>query len=138
MCLHTNSSIQPLKSGAQKKTAIWKHTPKFKPQSRQKKKKSWTARHQWLTPSYSGGRDQEEDHSSKPAWGNGSETLSQEHPTQKRLLVECLPSKREAPSSNPSPTKKKKKKKTGHKKQAKSVEAKEACSQKPIPPVNPS
>jgi hypothetical protein len=62
-------------------------------------------------PSYSGGRDQEDD-GSRPAW----KTLSWKYPTQNRpggvaQVIERLPSKCEALTSNPSTTTKKKKKK---------------------------
>jgi hypothetical protein len=64
-------------------------------------------------PSYFVGKDQE-DHSSRPHWAK-SKTLSQKYPTQKwagrvAQVVQCLPGKCEALSSNPNTTKKKKKK----------------------------
>jgi hypothetical protein len=65
-----------------------------------------------LRPSYSGGRNQE-DQGSKPTWQIVPETLSQKNPSQKRAggvaqVGECLPSKRKALCSNPSNIKKKK------------------------------
>jgi hypothetical protein len=55
--------------------------------------------------SYSGGRDQE-DHSSKPAWTNGSQDHISKNPSQKSTdgvaqLVEHLPSNHESPGSIP-------------------------------------
>jgi hypothetical protein len=63
-------------------------------------------------PSHSGGRDQE-DHGSKPAQRNSSsDPILEKNPSQKRAgrvaqVKECLPSKREALSSNPLQKKKK-------------------------------
>jgi hypothetical protein len=62
-------------------------------------------------PSYSGGTHQE-DHILRPAWAN-LETLSQKYLTQNRavgvsLMVECLPSKHEALSTNPTTISRKK------------------------------
>jgi hypothetical protein len=64
-------------------------------------------------PSYSGGRDQE-DHDSKPAQANSSQDPISKNPSQKRAdgvaqIVENLPRKHEALSSNPSMTRKEKK-----------------------------
>jgi hypothetical protein len=57
-------------------------------------------------PSYSGGRDQE-DQGSKPAWANSLQDPILKNPTQKRAggvtqVVERLPSKHEALNLNPS------------------------------------
>jgi hypothetical protein len=65
-------------------------------------------------PSYSGGRNQK-DHSSKPAGKINCETLSQKYSTQNRAggvtqVIQCLPNKCEALSSNPSTAKQRKKK----------------------------
>jgi hypothetical protein len=58
-------------------------------------------------PSYSGGRDQE-DQSSKSAWAKIPNTHTKKRAGRTAQMVEHLPSKSEALSSSPSTTKKKK------------------------------
>jgi hypothetical protein len=62
------------------------------------------------TPSYSGGRDQE-DQGLRPAWANSFQDTISKNTQHKKGLAECLLRKHEALSSNPSAAKKKKKKK---------------------------